>query len=215
MRSTGTIMLRRTLALLLCVFSAALAVGTVCAKSFPPEEMIGEWRGDGKIIVTWCRQERLPFHLFVRADGRVSGSVGNAAISDGFVKKNSWFLDWLGNPEYMIEATLGGSIVASEGIRRESIKLIVDLVDHELHGGFHTSGSKVGGKDSMILSGTSVKLFKVQLLDPEVGQVRLREFVGEERVRNGDLRRIRLRKEHALAERAEHRDEPEVGCEIG
>jgi hypothetical protein len=173
-------MIRQTTTSLLAIaIGLCLLAGAAHAKSFPPETLIGEWQGDGKIIVTWCKQGRLQFHIFVRADARVSGSVGDAVITEGVIKKNHWFLDWLGNPEYVIEAKLRGPVVAPEGIQRESIIILVDLVHHELQGGFHTSGAKVGGKDSMVLSGTSVTLSKVQSLEPEIGQVRVRELVGQ------------------------------------
>lgn len=141
--------------------------------------MIGEWQGDGEIVVTWCKQERLPFHIFIRADARVSGSVGDAVLTDGSIKKNNWFLDWLGHPEYMIEATLRGPVVATENIRRDSITIVFDLVHHELHGAFYTNGEKAGGRESMAFSGTSVKLSRVQALAPEVGQVDFGKLVGQ------------------------------------
>jgi len=144
--------------------------------------MIGEWQGDGKIIVTWCKQDRLAIHLFIRADGRISGAVGDALITDGLVRKNNWFLDWLGNPEYVIEAKLDGWIIAEENVRRESIVILVDVDGHELIGGFHTNGDKTGGKESMMMSGTGLHLSKVQRLDTEIGQIHLRELVCQKRV---------------------------------
>ena len=144
--------------------------------------MIGEWQGDVKVIVTWCKQDRLSIHLFVRADGKVSGSIGDALIATGSVRKNNWFLVWLGNPEYVIEATLDGAVVAAEGIRRKTIKLLVDLDGHELLGGFHTSGEKTGGKESMIMSGTDLRLSRVQRLDTEIGQIHDAKLICQKRV---------------------------------
>ena len=110
-------MSKQKVAILLVILLAA-APSLWASAPFPPPEMIGEWQGDGKVVVTWCRQGRIAIHLYIRADGKVSGIVGDALITDGFVRKNNWFLDWLGNPEYVIEARLDGAIVEAENIRR-------------------------------------------------------------------------------------------------
>jgi hypothetical protein len=161
---------------------AILFVGVAAAVSRPPLELVGEWQGDGRVLVTWCKQDRLSIRLFLGADGKVSGSVGDALIAAGSVRKNNRLLNWLGNPEYVIDATLDGELVAAEGIRRKTIKLLVDLHDHQLQGGFHTDGDKTGGKESMIMSGTDVRLSRVLRLDTEIGQIHRDEFIGQKGV---------------------------------
>jgi len=147
--------------------------------------MIGEWKGECKIIVSWCEQDRLAFHLIIGSDGRVEGSIGDASIADGSVSKNSWFLARLGKPQYIIEATLDGSIVATEEIHRESITLLVDIDDAELEGGFRTSGSKLGGKETMAMSGSSLRLTKIKRLDSEISEIGMLQLVGQERIGDG------------------------------
>jgi hypothetical protein len=182
---------------------------------FPPPEMIGEWQGDGKIVVTWCKQDRLAIRLYIRADGKVSGMVGDAIITDGSVRKNNWFLDWMGNPEYVIEARLDGPIVEAEGIRRESIELLLDIDGHELLGGFHTNGSKTGGKESMIMTVTPLRLSRVQRLNTEIGQIRLPQFIGEKRVGDRQVCGVGLREEYPLPQRADHHNKPQIRGQIG
>jgi hypothetical protein len=48
--------------------------------------------------------------------------------------------------------------VAYEDIQRASIRLFLDFEGSFLTGGFHTSGTKFGGKDTMILSGIDIQL---------------------------------------------------------
>jgi hypothetical protein len=54
-------------------------------------------------------------------------------------------------------------IIKKEKIRRESIRVFLDFENPFFVGGFHTSGSKFGGKEKMILSGTNVKLVKISI----------------------------------------------------
>ena len=208
-------MSRQTVAILLLALLAAAPPLWAGPAPFPPPEMIGEWQGDGKVIVTWCKQGRLAIHLYIRADGKVSGMVGDALITDGFVRKNNWFLDWMGNPEYVIEARLDGPIVEAENIRRESIELLLDIDGHELQGGFHTSGSKTGGKESMIMTVTSIRLSRVQRLDTEIGQIRLPQLIGEKRVGDRQVRRVGLREEDSLSQCADYHNEPQIRGQIG
>lgn len=192
----------------------ALPASVAAMGAFPPEKMIGEWQGAGRIVVTWCTQDYLPIHIFVRADGRVSGAIGNALIDEGRVRKNNWFLDWLGNPEYVIEADLDGFLIEAEGIRRKSIELTLDLQEHELVGGFQSSGDKTGGKESMAMSGTSVRLSRVQRLDTEVGQIRARQFIGEETIGDWQVCRIRFGEKHSFAHDAQYHNKTQVRGEI-
>ncbi len=119
--------------------------------------LIGHWQGSGKIIVTWCQQDTLPVDMTITPDGKVLGTIGDAQC-EGIIKTNARLLRWLGNPHYVIECQLSGALVAQEGIQRQSIKLLVDYQDGQLVGDFHSSGSKWGGKEKMMLSGSHLVL---------------------------------------------------------
>lgn len=205
----------RTLARLLVVAGILFSFRVAVSASFPPPELIGEWQGEGDIVVTWCQQQTLPIHLFIRADRKVSGTVGDASITVGSVRKNNWFLVWLGNPEYVVEARLDGPLVAAEAIQRVSIELVVDVNGHQLEGGFHTSGTPAGGKDSMSMAGTAVVLSRIQRLNTDIGQIRFRKLIGEERVGHRDLCRACLGEENPFAQCAEHHDKTEIDGQIG
>ena len=123
--------------------------------------LTGTWEGRSRIIVSWCEQDSLSFALSVSEDGTVEGRVGDATAAAGRVARNNWFLVLLGNPDFIIEAELDGPIIRAENISRESIKLLVDIDNDRLVGGFHTSGSKFGGSESMIMTGVDIELLRV------------------------------------------------------
>ncbi len=110
--------------------------------------------------MNWCDRESLWFSLSIDRDGQVAGEVGDATVVSGQVRRNNWFVILLGNPEYIIEAELEDPIVEAESIARESIRLIVDLEDGRLAGGFRTNGTKFGGRESMTMTGVDVDLFR-------------------------------------------------------
>ena len=125
------------------------------------EDFIGPWKGEGKIIVTWCEQKQLAFEFQIDSDGNVSGKIGDAHIRHGKIRLNNIIYRWLGNKKYIINTKLLNYLIKKEKIKRDSIWIFLDFKKHFLTGGFHTSGSKFGGKEKMIVSGNSVKLVKI------------------------------------------------------
>ena len=127
----------------------ALNMSVISKKDF-----IGTWKGEGKIIVAWCEQKQLSFELHIDMDGNVTGEIGNAHIRHGKIKLNNIIYRWLKNREYIINAELSNYLIEKEKIKRESIRIFLDFKKPFFIGGFHTSGSKFGGKEKMILSGS-------------------------------------------------------------
>jgi hypothetical protein len=128
------------------------------AQALDRSYFIGTWQGEGRIIVAWSEQKQLSFHLQVDSEGNVSGKIGDAQIKQGTIRHNNIIYRLMGNREYIVDAELSGYIIEKEKVRRDSIRIFLDLEQHFLIGGFHTSGSKYGGKEKMILSGTGVKI---------------------------------------------------------
>jgi hypothetical protein len=93
----------------------------------------------------------------------VLGKIGDAQILNGKIRLNNIVYRWLGNRKYIIDAKLTNYLIKKEKIRRESIRVFLDFENPFFFGGFHTSGSKFGGKEKMILSGTNVKLVKISI----------------------------------------------------
>ena len=157
-------MIQKLLIIIYIVFLVLLPLSEVQALNgwvVPKEEFIGTWKGEGKIIVAWCKQKQLSFELQVDLDGNVSGKIGDAHIRHGKIRLNNIIYRWLGNREYIIDAKSSNCIIEKEKIKRESIRLFLDFKKPFFTGGFHTSGSKFGGKEKMVLSGSKVKLVKI------------------------------------------------------
>ena len=116
--------------------------------------LAGEWRGNAAIIVNWTRQKSLALHLYIDADGKVSGTVGDAKLTDGTFVSNA-----LGSREFRVHGRLAGNLLDDEQIRRYAVDILFNVTeDGSLVGGLHSSGSKIGGKKSMKLSATKMVL---------------------------------------------------------
>ena len=122
--------------------------------------MVGEWKGNARIIVRWCQQKNLAVNLTIRADGAVFGKVGDANLTKGRLKRNR---GWVGRKlniktDYIIVGGLEGTIVAAEGIARSGVSMPLNFYGETFVGGVHTSGSLFGGKKRMILSASRLTL---------------------------------------------------------
>ena len=122
--------------------------------------MVGHWEGSARIIVSWCHQTNLPVKVDILADGSVTGTVGDAKLTEGRFEHNR---GWLGRKlnlatDYVITGHLDGAIVAAEHITREHVMIPLNFTGSSLVGGVNTSGSKLGGRDKMILSAMSLTL---------------------------------------------------------
>ena len=124
----------------------------------------GHWEGNARIIVNWCKQRDLPVAVDIHPDGSVTGKVGDATLAHAQFATNRGSLGRALNlySDYIIRGDLDGAIVAAEGISRPGVFIPLDLAEGALAGGIHTSGSKVGGREEMILSASNLKLVRKQ-----------------------------------------------------
>ena len=151
---------------LLITFSVVFAG----SKISPPSEFVGHWEGYGNEIVLWSEQDSIFFSIQILPDGAVSGTVGDAKLINGYIRRNGLIERYFGNPEYLIGGDLDGFIVESEKLYRDGLHyLIIDYIDGKLVGGFHTTGShgnpfgnNKSWKKKMKMTGTDVKLVKVK-----------------------------------------------------
>ena len=117
-------------------------------------QLEGEWRGKGRSVVSWYHQD-IELTLIFKADGQVEGQVGDALLHQARLRDTPNFITRLLNPgsnRCRIGADLMGPLVAKEAIIRKQITIRFSLQEHQLIGGFTTSGSKFGGKESMQLT---------------------------------------------------------------
>jgi hypothetical protein len=125
--------------------------------------LIGHWEGDARIIVSWCHQTKLHVTIDLFRDGSVTGKVGDATLIKGRFERNR---GWLGRElnlatDHIIRGDLSGPVVAAEGVTRETVSIPLNFISGTFVGGVHTSGSKFGGKERMILSASSLTLSKM------------------------------------------------------
>ncbi len=147
---------------LIILFAITSLLALNAAAGTKENSMIGNWEGSSQVIVTWCEQKKLPVSLTILADGSVNGTVGDAELLDGQLeRKVNWFGSNTKNrTTHLVKGRLKGAIVAKEGVFRE--RAFIHLrVDHtNLSGSLATSGSKMGGKESMILTAQHLILSK-------------------------------------------------------
>ncbi len=127
-----------------------------------PSKMVGHWEGSAQVVVQWCEQTVLPVTLDIHSDGTVIGVVGDAELASARLKKKT---NWFGRENnkrttHIITGKLEGPIVAAEGIARKKVFIHLRVESDGLLGSLATSGSKIGGKDRMVLTATSLGLNK-------------------------------------------------------
>ncbi len=125
--------------------------------------LVGNWEGSARVIVQWCEQSQLLVSLEITPDGKATGKVGDAVLVGGRLrKKNTWFG---GKSEkgttHILKASLKGEIVGADGISRDKIFIHLRYESDGLSGSLATSGAKVGGKETMALTATPLRLARV------------------------------------------------------
>lgn len=154
--------IRRTLAELTVAATTTLALAATAACSgtngaaseLPDARLKGDWAGRAKIIVTWCEQEQLDLHLVIHEDASVTGTVGDAVLVDGRVKRNRGAVGEALNvkTDFIIQGELHGPVVAAEDIARDGVNIPFMLEDDALQGAVHTTGWHIGPPDKMVLT---------------------------------------------------------------
>lgn len=140
-----------------------------CAVAAPPAwpqvatpAMVGHWKGDAEIFSNWTTARTLAVDIRISADDRVTGTIGDARLVDGkLVSNRSGFERVIGvKTDYRIVAALDGKLIAAESIERSSVSLPFNARDSALLGSIQTSGTKMGGPTSGILTAGRLVLRK-------------------------------------------------------
>ena len=146
------------------VIAAVLLVSGIAfgAEKTVTPAMVGQWRGNAQIIMTWCQETNLPVSIQIKTDGSVSGKVGDATLANGQLERNR---GWIGRKlhvktDYIITGRLEGPIVAREKIHRSGVSIPLNFSGGAFVGGVHTSGTHLGGKERMVLSAGSLTLHR-------------------------------------------------------
>jgi hypothetical protein len=145
-------MMRRWHVVLAMSATTLLASGAAGQAARP--EMCGRWKGTADIIVNWTKARTLPVEIAIAADDRVTGKIGDATILNGRFRANR---GWLGRAlhiktDWLIDGRLEGPIIAAESIARDELLMPLNFRGMTFEGGIATSGSKIGDRDTMVLT---------------------------------------------------------------
>lgn len=153
------------MSVLAAIHGVTLAVLWLAAPARIDPAFAGRWQGSAEIVVNWTTQRTLDVDIVIDSSGRVTGVVGDARIVDGHMQTNRGALArWFGwRSDYIITGTLEGAIIEAEGVIRSGVRIPFNVVADRLEGGVHTTGSKAGGKESMVLSARGLVLRRVSL----------------------------------------------------
>jgi hypothetical protein len=141
-------MRRSVLAYIACM--TVVFSGVSAAQAALPE-MCGRWKGSADIFVNWTKARTLPVEIAIAVPDRVTGKVGDATIVNGRFRANR---GWLGRAlhiktDWIIDGRLEGPIIAAENVVRDEVMMPLNWNGSSFDGGIATSGSKIGGHDSM------------------------------------------------------------------
>jgi len=144
--------MRRTVLAYVTCMTVVLA-GALGAQAASPE-MCGRWKGNADIVVNWTKARTLPVEIAIAADDRVTGKIGDATIVNGRFRANR---GWLGRAlhiktDWVIDGRLEGPIIAAENVVRDEVLMPLNWKGFGFDGGIATSGSKIGGRDTMTLT---------------------------------------------------------------
>lgn len=148
--------------MLAAIVGATVAVGAsaLLGRKVPDPRMVGAWEGDARIYVDWTVQKQLPVRLVVAPDGSVEGRIGDARLVGGHLRRNRGQVGRLLHvkTDYVVRGALDGPVLAAEDVRRDGVSLPLDWSGEAFRGAVHTSGSKFGGKERMILTAGQLEL---------------------------------------------------------
>lgn len=140
-----------------------LAQPTVAHGQVAMSLMVGHWRGDAEVVAEWTRQRSLPVNIVIFANDMVTGTVGDAALTDGELRANrSWIASVMRRRTgYVIQAKLTGPVSRPDGIERAVLSMPLQWIDGRFEGGMTLSGWVAGGADKAPLGAGRLILHRV------------------------------------------------------
>lgn len=139
---------------LLCAACLTVVLSGIAAAQAALPEMCGRWKGNADVLVSWTKARTLPVEIVIAPDDRVTGKIGDATIANGRFRANR---GWLGRAlhiktDWIIDGRLEGPISAAENIVRDELMMPLNWKGSSFEGGIATSGSKIGDRDTMVLT---------------------------------------------------------------
>lgn len=150
----------RKSACLFALFVAIVGVPTSVRAQHMDSAMVGSWSGRALVAVPWSRQRELAVRLLIRADGSVSGTIGDAQLIDArfaSARGPAGRALRIGR-EFAIAGGLSGQVIRSEAIQRATVRLSLDWKGGTFEGELQTNGTPEGSSADMALSAASLVL---------------------------------------------------------
>jgi hypothetical protein len=126
-------------------------------------ELAGRWTGSASIVNQAVQQRQLAVDLAITPDGSVTGTVGDSTLAGATIapgRSDTERALKMGR-DYRVHGSLQGDMVRAEHLRRDTVDIVFDrAADGTLVGGLHSSGAKVGDKDSMMVSAAKMVLHR-------------------------------------------------------
>lgn len=156
-------MTRGTAGRIVGLWALALSLPLAAHAQVATPLMAGRWSGEAEIAVDWTQQRTLPVNIVIFANDMVTGTVGDAALSEGQIKRNrGWFssiVHW--KTDFVIDAKLTGPIIRGEHVERASVHMPLDWTDGRFEGGISTSGWIAGGPQAAVFAARRLVLHRV------------------------------------------------------
>jgi hypothetical protein len=122
--------------ILLLMIAGAASAGDKPGASVPPPELVGHWRGQGRIANDWTSVQMLPLDIGIMPDGTIAGTIGYAEIAGGTYQeppKQS-------SQKSGFSVNLDGQLLG-DGVMRRAMQLYLSPTNGRLTG----SGASEGG----------------------------------------------------------------------
>jgi hypothetical protein len=106
----------------------------------PPPQLIGRWRGEGRIVSDWTSVQILPLDIGILPDGSIVGTVGHADIAGGIYQEPRTRSPK--KPQFMLAVNLDGELLG-DGVMRRALELSLNSINGRLSGTAASDGGRV------------------------------------------------------------------------
>jgi len=120
------------------ILAGAASAGEQPGSSLPPPELVGHWRGQGRIVNDWTAVQILPVDIGIMPDGSIAGTIGYAEIAGGAYQEPK--KQTAKKPGFTLSVNLDGQLLG-DGVMRREMQLYLSPTNGRLTG----SGASEGG----------------------------------------------------------------------
>ena len=125
-----------------------------------PVVMTGVWAGTANVLVDWIEEPNITVTLFINAEGRVTGSVGDAILRNARFERNRGAFARFFNrkSDWVVVGQLEGALIRAEGLQRLQLRMPLTWVRDHFEGGFTAWNPTAHGRDDRAVSAIRLRL---------------------------------------------------------